>query len=188
MGLVSRAKKDDPAGCEDLPRRLKSESNVVFTSREKLSEGFLLGNVFHKSCLISNRTISADDSTAGARLFDGKAGLIRANNSGGWDLRKGPSDRENQDVQYRRARTSDRGATRTTATVRHEREQGDERFLTHAQHELRTVAAYGRMPDGGERENSTWSARAEGRRDETRIRLGASETVIERNGMRESTA
>ncbi|KYM84437.1 hypothetical protein ALC53_05223 [Atta colombica] len=103
MGLVSRAKEDDPAGCEDLPQRLKSESNVVFTSREKLS-GFLLGYVFHKSCLISNRTISADDSTAGAHLFDGKAGLIRANNSDGWDLRKGPSDRENQDIQYRQYR------------------------------------------------------------------------------------
>ncbi|KYQ52798.1 hypothetical protein ALC60_08087 [Trachymyrmex zeteki] len=104
MGLVSRAKEDDPAGCEDLPRRLKSESNVVLTSREKLSDSFLLGNVFHKSCLISSRTISVDDSTAGARLFDGKAGLIRANNSGGWDLRKGPSDRENQDLQYRQYR------------------------------------------------------------------------------------
>lgn len=77
-------------------------------------------------------------------------------------------------------------ATKTVATVRHEREQGDEEgerereasivvtekrrperetwwFLTHAQHELRTVAAR-RMPDGGERENSTWSAG--GRRDE----------------------
>ncbi|TGZ32126.1 Uncharacterized protein DBV15_01036, partial [Temnothorax longispinosus] len=60
-----------------------------------------------------------------------------------------------------RARTSDRSETRTAATVRHEREQGDER------HELRTVAVNGRMPDGGERENSTWSARAGGRRDET---------------------
>lgn len=30
-------------------------------------------------------------------------------------------------VGKRRARTSDRGATRTAATVRHEREQGDER-------------------------------------------------------------
>ncbi|KYQ52796.1 hypothetical protein ALC60_08085 [Trachymyrmex zeteki] len=44
------------------------------------------------------------------------------------------------------------------------------------------------MPDGGERENSTWSARAEGRRDETRVRLGASETAMARSGMRESTA
>ncbi|EGI58281.1 hypothetical protein G5I_13625 [Acromyrmex echinatior] len=104
MGLVSRAQKDDPAGCEDLPQRLKGESNVVFTPREKLSDGFLLGIMFHKSCLISSRTISADDSTAGAHLFDGKADLIRANNSGGWDLRKGPSDRENQDVQYRQYR------------------------------------------------------------------------------------
>ncbi|KYN04273.1 hypothetical protein ALC62_05039, partial [Cyphomyrmex costatus] len=106
--------------------------------------------------LISSRTISADDSTAGPRLFDGKAGLNRS-------------------------------ATRTAVTVRHEREQGDERFLTHAQHELRTVAAYGRMPDGDERENSTWSARAGGRRDETRVQLGASETVMARGGMGEST-
>ncbi|KYN42131.1 hypothetical protein ALC56_03269 [Trachymyrmex septentrionalis] len=124
MGFVSRAKEDDPAGCVDLPQRLKSESNVVFTPREKFS--------------------------------------IRANNSDGWDLRKGPSDRENQDVQCRcvlcvahaqhelenvreeheRERTPVGGATRTTATVSHEREQGDERFLTHAQHELRTVAAF----------------------------------------------
>lgn len=40
------------------------------------------------------------------------------------------------------------------------------------------------MSDGGERENSTWSARAEGGRDETRDRLGASETAMARDGMR----
>ncbi|EGI58282.1 hypothetical protein G5I_13626 [Acromyrmex echinatior] len=84
--------------------------------------------------------------------------------------------RTHEEHERERARTSDRSATRTTATVSHEREQGDER------HELRTVAAYGRMPDGGERENSTWFARAEGRRDETRVQLGTSEMAMARSG------
>lgn len=84
-----------------------------------------------------------------------------------------------------RTRMNDEGTRETAATVRHEREQGDEkresertkcrpplerkgdrdrsrvtRFVAHAQHEF----AHGSR---SKRESSTWFARAGGGRDET---------------------
>lgn len=113
--------------------------------------------------------------------------------------------RSTSELRAAQARTSDRDVTKTAATVRHEREQGDERrererSADRREREKETElsrripcssirgaraarvahGSSGRMPDRRERESSTWFARAGGGRDETRDRVGASEKIDRR--------